>query len=401
MESIKILYNTIETAIDGIIIIDRRGRIESLNPSVLKIFGYVEEDLLGENISILMSEPDKSRYENHLIYCQHTEKRICLEKEREVRGLKKDGSRFYFRFAVTEIQLQSRIIYTSFIHDLSKEKEAEEYLKKYTSELEEIVESRTQHLEQMLFTLEKSKEETSISLEKEKDLNRMKSRFVSMASHEFRTPLSSMQLSVVLIEKYLQISDSDQILKHLHKIRNTITCLNAILNDFLSLEKLDIGILKPYNESFDIVQFSKELTEEMQLTTKENQIIIYQHTGAYSKIHIDKNLLRNCLLNLVTNAIKYSGEHTLIDFSTEINEEEYSFTIKDNGLGIPLEDHSFIFQPFFRAHNIGDISGTGLGLNIVLRYVDLLKGEIHFESEPGVGTRFTLLFKNNNSNNTL
>ncbi|MDV7699273.1 HAMP domain-containing histidine kinase [Chryseobacterium soli] len=227
----------------------------------------------------------------------------------------------------------------------------------------------------------------------------MKIHFVSMASHEFRTPLSSIQLSVVLIEKYLPISDSAQILKHLHKIKNAIAGLNSILNDFLSLEKLDVGIVKPHYGSFDIVEFSEELTEEMQLITKKGQIIIYQHTGPDREIHIDQNLLRNCLINLMTNAIKYSGEHTRIEFSTEINKEEYIFTIKDNGLGIPEEDHSSIFYPFFRAHNIDNIPGTGLGLTIVLRYVDLMSGKVHFESKQGAGTQFTLLFKKMYSTN--
>ncbi|PTT34475.1 PAS domain-containing sensor histidine kinase, partial [Chryseobacterium sp. HMWF028] len=159
---------------------------------------------------------------------------------------------------------------------------------------------------------------------------------------------------------------------------------------------LDTGIVKPHYDSFDIIKFSEELTEEMQLITKEDQIIIYQHTGSESEIHLDQNLLRNCLMNLISNAIKYSGEHTLIEFSTEINENQYVFIVKDNGIGIPEEDHSALFQPFFRAHNIGNIPGTGLGLNIVLRYVNLMSGEVHFESKPGTGAAFILSFRKNN-----
>jgi signal transduction histidine kinase len=209
-----------------------------------------------------------------------------------------------------------------------------------------------------------------------------------------------MQLSAVLIEKYLQTSDNIQILKHLHKIKNAIASLNSILNDFLSLEKLDTGIVKPHFDSFDIVKFSEELTDEMQLITKEDQIIIYQHTGSESEINLDQNLLRNCLMNLMSNAIKYSGEHTLIEFSTEINEDKYVFSVKDNGIGIPEEDQSGLFQAFFRAHNTGNIPGTGLGLNIVQRYVNLMNGSIHFESKSGEGTEFTLAFQKNSDNST-
>lgn len=392
METSNLLHAIIETAIDGIITIDNRGRIESLNPSALKIFGYKEEELVGKNISILMPEPDKSRHDGYLLNYQNTGDKKIIGKGREVRGLRKDGSEFPFRLAVSEVQLQERVIYAGFIHDLSKEKEAEEFLKKYTLELEEMVENRTKSLKLMLDELKLAKEEVNVSLENEKKINRMKSRFVSMASHEFRTPLSSMQLSAVLIEKYLQNHDNHQILKHLHKIKNAIGGLNNILNDFLSLEKLEAGIIAPSYQLFDVFKFSEELTEEMQLITKKDQIIIYQHTGSESKIHLDQNLLRNCLINLISNAIKYSGEHTLIEFSTEINEKQYLFTVKDNGIGIPEEDHEALFQPFFRANNTGNIPGTGLGLNIVKRYVGLMNGQIHFESTSGMGTRFILTF---------
>ena len=398
MESAKLLQAIIETAIDGIITIDDRGRIESLNPSALKIFGYKAEELIGKNISVLMPEPDRSRHDGYLLNYQNTGEKKIIGKGREVKGLRKDGTQFPFRLAVSEVQFQERIIYTGFIHDLSKEKEAEEFLKNYTMELEELVEDRTKSLKKMLYELEEAKDEANVSLEKEKELNRMKSRFVSMASHEFRTPLSSMQLSVILIEKYLLVSDSLQIVKHLHKIKTAIGSLNGILNDFLSLEKLEAGIVHPNHCLFDVIKFSEELTEEMQLITKEDQIIIYQHTGSESEINLDQNLLKNCLMNLISNAIKYSGEHTLIEFSTEIKKNQYVFSVKDNGIGIPEEDHSALFQPFFRAHNTGNIPGTGLGLNIVQRYVSLMDGKIQFESTFGKGTEFTLSFPKNFNN---
>ncbi|MBW8362676.1 MAG: PAS domain-containing sensor histidine kinase [Kaistella sp.] len=398
MESAKLLRAIIETAMDGIITIDTTGKIESLNPSALKIFGYQEDELTGKNISMLMPEPDKSKHDGYLLHYQTTGQKKIIGKGREVKGLRKDGTQFPFRLAVSEVQYEDRIIYTGFVHDLSKEKEAEELLKKYTSELEGLVENRTLSLQQMLTELAEAKEEASVSLEKERELNRMKSRFVSMASHEFRTPLSSMQLSVVLIEKYLELQDPAPINKHLHKIKNAIGSLTAILNDFLSLEKLEAGVVRPNYQTFDVVPFSEELTEEMQLITKEDQMIIYQHTGSESEINLDQNLLRNCLINLISNAIKYSGEHTLIEFSTEINEEHYIFTVKDNGIGIPEEDQGALFQPFFRAHNTGNISGTGLGLNIVLRYVNLMDGTVHFESHPQRGTRFVLTFPTKTEN---
>lgn len=394
MDGAKLLKAIIETAIDGIITIDNRGIVESLNPAARKLFGYELEEVVGKNISMLMPEPDKSSHDDYLGRYQHTGEKRIIGKGREVRGLRKNGTTFPFRLAVSEVQYDHRVIYTGFIHDLSKEKEAEQRLMEYAAELEDLVDERTKSLKKMVFALSEAKEEVSLSLEKEKELNQMKSRFVSMASHEFRTPLSSIQLSSVLIEKYAAPFDNDHIRKHVSKIKNAVGNLTTILNDFLSLERLEAGKVEPDFTKFDLVKLSEEITEEMQMIAKQEQNIIYQHTGLNSMINLDQNLLRNCMINLISNAIKYSGEHTFIEFNTEITDDKCIVTISDNGIGIPELDQKNLFQPFFRANNTGNIPGTGLGLNIVLRYANLMKGELHFESELNNGAKFTLSFNN-------
>jgi signal transduction histidine kinase len=340
-----------------------------------------------------MPEPDKSSHDGYLHRYQSTGEKRIIGKGREVRGLRKDGSTFPFRLAVSEVQYNERVIYTGFIHDLSKEKEAEQRLKEYAAELEDLVEERTKSLKKMVHALSEAKEEVSLSLTKEKELNQMKSRFVSMASHEFRTPLSSVQLSAVLIEKYAAPYQNDNIKKHVGKIKSAVGNLTTILNDFLSLERLEAGKVEPSFVPFDLVKLSEEVTEEMQMIAKENQNIIYQHTGVESMVSMDQNLLRNCMINLISNAIKYSGEHTFIEFNTEINALECFVTVSDNGIGIPESDQKNLFQPFFRAHNTGNIPGTGLGLNIVRRYAQLMYGELQFKSELNKGAKFTLSFK--------
>jgi signal transduction histidine kinase len=219
-----------------------------------------------------------------------------------------------------------------------------------------------------------------------------------MASHEFRTPLSSVQLSASLIEKYAQNFDSVNITRHVNKIKNSVGNLTGILNDFLSLEKLEAGKTEATFTQFDLVKLAEEITEEMQLVAKQNQTIIYQHTGLRSKVNLDQNLLKNCVINLIANAIKYSGENTFIEFNTEITDNDCVITIRDNGIGIPDRDQKHLFQPFFRAHNTGNIPGTGLGLNIVARYTSLMNGKVHFESVQNKGTRFTITFSNLNEN---
>jgi signal transduction histidine kinase len=213
-----------------------------------------------------------------------------------------------------------------------------------------------------------------------------------MASHEFRTPLSSIQLSASLIEKYKLQADDLNVSKHVSKIKNSVGNLTTILDDFLSLERLEAGKVETNISKFDIVKLSEEITEEMQLMAKNDQNIIYQHTGTHSMVLLDQNLLRNCIVNLISNAIKYSGENTFIEFNTELRDNECIVTVCDNGIGIPEIDHKHLFEPFFRAHNTGNIPGTGLGLNIINRYDKLMNGEVNFSSLENQKTVFTLKF---------
>jgi len=392
MENTALLKAIIENAIDGIITIDERGRVESINPSACNLFQYQQNEVIGKNVSMLMPQPYHQEHDGYIHRYQHTGEAHIIGIGREVTGLKKDGTTFPFRLAVSEVQFSGRKIYTGFIHDLTREKEAEEQLKEYAAHLEEEVEKRTIWLKDTVAALQEAKEEVSISLEKEKELGQLKSRFVSMASHEFRTPLSAVQLSASLIDKYAQPFDNENIRKHVNKIKNAVGNLTTILNDFLSLEKLEAGKVEPAFVSFDLVKLSEEITEEMQLIAKQNQNIIYQHTGTTSVIRLDPNLIKNCIINLIANAIKYSGENTFIEFNTEITEHSCIVTVRDNGIGIPETDQKHLFEAFFRAHNTGNIPGTGLGLNIVARYAGLMNGRVDFNSKLNKGTLFTITF---------
>ncbi|MEH6308505.1 PAS domain-containing sensor histidine kinase [Olivibacter sp. CPCC 100613] len=395
METGKLLEAIIRNAIDGIITIDNKGIVESINPAAMALFGYSDNsEIIGNNISMLMPEPDRSRHDSYIHNYLTTGVKHIIGIGREVRGKRRDGTTFPFRLAVSEVNYKDRKIFTGFIHDLSKQKEAEEKLKEYTAELEMKVTERTKDLIKLIGELEEAKADVSLSLEKEKDLNQMKSRFVSMASHEFRTPLSSVQLSASLIEKYLDKHDFDNITKHTNKIKGSVQLLTNILNDFLSLERLEAGKVTAVEEEVNLIRLAEDIIEEMQLLAKQNQHIVYQHTGEIGKFRIDPNLLKNSILNLISNAIKYSGENTFIEFNSEINGDSCIITIKDNGIGIPYDEQKNLFEPFFRANNTGNIPGTGLGLNIVKRYVHLMKGEVMCKSEVNKGTTFTLIFKN-------
>jgi len=240
--------------------------------------------------------------------------------------------------------------------------------------------------------IEISRDQVSQSLEKEKQLNMMKSRFVSMASHEFKTPLTAIQLSAELIGRIALELDHPIVKKYTETIKNAAKNLTNILNDFLSLELLETGRINPILSEFDLVKFAAEVADDMQSLTKKEQQISYRHYGRGRLVTLNPSLLKNCIINLISNAIKYSGPKSLIEFCTRITSSYLTIIISDNGIGIPKEDQKHLFEAFFRAHNTGNIPGTGLGLNIVTRYTSLMNGKVRCKSQVGEGTTFTITF---------
>lgn len=225
------------------------------------------------------------------------------------------------------------------------------------------------------------------NLNKERELGELKSRFVSMASHEFRTPLSAIQSSVDLIKIYQERGQADKLLRHISRIRSSVQNLTNILNDFLSLEKLESGKIIYQPEEIEFVAYLRDVIEEIGLLKKEGQQIDFQHIGDTRAV-LDKHLLRNILNNLLSNAIKYSPEGATVTVHTNLSGGQLSLTVKDEGIGIPAADQEHLMTRFFRATNAANIQGTGLGLTIVRRYLDMMKGRIWFESKEGKGTTF-------------
>lgn len=413
MENAILLKAIIDNAIDGLIIIDEYGTIESMNPAACKLFKFGEAEVLGKNISTLMPQSDRAYHNDSIFRYRRTGETNIIGVGRELTGQTKNGSQFPFRLGLSEVKYSGRIIYAGFIHDLSKEKEAESKLQDYAALLEDQVQERTLSLRETVAALEKTKQELNMSLDhlyntidvlkktkrdltaslaKEKEFSKLKSRFVSIASHEFRTPLSLVQTSASLIERHAEPYNNPNIAKHVVKIKDAVLNVTEILNDFLSLENLESGKIPTKTSHFDLSLLAQDIIEEMHVTLKRKQKILYKHRGAELVVNLDQNLLKNCIVILMDNAIKYSGDESEIQFYTKINQKTFSIRICDNGIGIPLEDQKHLFKAFFRAHNTGKISGTGLGLSILLRYAGLMKGNVDFKSRINKGTIFTLTF---------
>jgi len=233
------------------------------------------------------------------------------------------------------------------------------------------------------------------TLEKEHELNELKSRFISTASHEFRTPLSAILSSAALIERQNENGKEDIRKKHVHKIKSNVKNLVTILDDFLSFSKLEEGKIKPQPRRFDLVQYCKTLIEGIEPSKKEGQRITLATNYTSIWVHLDPKLLNHIILNLISNSIKYSGVNKEIGLAITRKDGQITLAITDQGIGIPQEDQEKLFNRFFRAKNAENIEGTGLGLNIVKRYTELMGGTVHFKSEVLKGTTFFIELPNN------
>ena len=404
-----------DAAVDGIIIINQRGIIEEVNGASCRLFGYEASEMIGNNVNILMPMEHSKMHDSYLHSYKETRHAKIIGKGREVEGKKKNGEVFPFWLAVIEVSLENRTIYTGFIHDLTEIKNAEHKLKTMNENLEKKVVERTYELENavnQLLSLNRQLEEEITnriktqsklrdreselekSLAKERELGELKSRFVSMASHEFRTPLSTILSSVSLIGRYTETDQQANRDKHINKVKSSVTHLTGILNDFLSMNKLEEGKITSNIESFDVIELSKEVVEELKTILKINQQIISDCDFSENLVTSDRKILKNILINLISNAIKYSDENGIINYCMKANKTYIEFSVSDNGIGIPDEDQKHLFDRFFRASNVINIEGTGLGLNIVKKYVEILNGEISFTSKLYDGTTFNVKIPN-------
>ena len=236
----------------------------------------------------------------------------------------------------------------------------------------------------------RAEDEIINALTQERALNELKSRFVSMASHEFRTPLSTVLSSISLISKYNNGENEEKVNKHIGRIKSSIHNLTGILNDFLSLDKLEEGKIRTKQAEIQIKDAIDDLIDELEAVLKKGQEINVKYDIDTDMILIDTQILKNVLINLTSNAIKYSPENTEIKLFVTIKNSKLTLKVVDQGIGIPEDEQKHMFERFFRAKNVTNIGGTGLGLNIVKKYVELLNGDITFSSELRKGTTFTV-----------
>ena len=234
----------------------------------------------------------------------------------------------------------------------------------------------------------RAEEEILRALEKEKELSELKSRFVSMTSHEFRTPLATILSSAELLEQYGARLPAEEKQELYQSIRTGVDRMTRMLDNVLVIGRAEAQMLEFKPAQTDLAAFCGGLADEMRRLAGANQSLDYSYEGARGPVNVDERLLRHVLSNLISNAFKYSPQGGAVRFRVSVDNGTAAFEVKDSGIGIPPEDHPRVFETFHRARNVGNISGTGLGLAIVKKSLDLHGGSIRFDSMPGRGTRF-------------
>lgn len=379
----------------SIIVADSTGEIVLANPFAQKQFGYLGEELIGQKVELLIPRRFSQKHVGH------REKYVKQPQDRpmgvglDLFALRKDETEFPVEVSLGHYVNGDQKYIIAFISDITIRKRDEDEIRRLNEDLEEKVEQRTREVQLAMTKLQESKEELIKTLQKEKDLGELKSRFVTMASHEFRTPLSTVLSSAYLLEKYTKTEEQGNRKKHIDRIVSSVRMLTDILNDFLSVGKIEEGkiIVKP--SELNIKEHIGSIINELSNNKKAGQNIVYSHKGAVTTV-LDKGILKHIVMNLLSNAIKFSPENSIIEILSERKKNELLLSVKDKGVGISKEDQKHLFERFFRGGNVTNIQGTGLGLHIVSKYAELMKGAIECKSEIGRGTQFVLKFEMKN-----
>ena len=390
----------------GMLVANEHGEIGLVNNFIASAFGYENADeLIGKKVELLIP----TRFHHHHVsdrenFNKNPQRRL-MGAGRHLFGVKKTGEEFPVEVSLSSYTNEEGFFVIAFITDITKRKEIEQSvfdqqkelletnktIENLNQELETKVNERTQQLQSLLQEQEKSKNVLTKALDKEKDLGDLKSRFVAMASHEFRTPLSTILSSASLLAKYSLTEEQDKRDKHIQRIKSSVNNLTNILNEFLSVGKMEDGMVTANNIEFDVKELFISICNEMHGLLKSGQKISCEHKGN-TNIFLDPSLLKNVLFNLLSNAIKFSGENSLVHFSGSVDENSFEIRIKDEGIGMTEADQEHLFERFFRGANAVNIQGTGLGLHIVGKYLELMNGNITVKSELEKGTEITLIF---------
>lgn len=399
-------YNTSQTNVfeilcktisEGIVIVNKDLTIVASNEAVEDIFCFDQRELIGQSLGLLFPNQHQSEllrdFNNHL-------SAPTFEKtgpNNDIEGLKKNGDIFPVEVSMNPFELEEERLVLLLITDKSLAVKQQEEIMALNERLGKMVDERTLKLRQIIVELEdeirrrkEAESKIKAALDKERELNELKTKFLSLVSHEFKTPLSVILSSASLAEKYTAPEQQEKREKHFNNIKVKVKSLNNILNDFLSIERLETEKDTYRLEDFPLSRVVNNVIYDANMLSKEGQKIHYPEKIDEILIHYDEKILELTLTNLINNAIKYSPENSNIDVTVNVKKDKLNISVTDEGVGIPEKEQKFIFDPYFRAENVLHKAGTGIGLNMVKGHLEKLNSTVNFTSKEDQGSTFTI-----------
>jgi len=408
----KIVFETLFEAIsEAVVVVDEFQKIRVVNSSVEKIYGYDKDELLDQSLEILIPEEHKKRYIEYFKSFFSYQKKKQMGEGYDLYALHKNNDIFPIEMGLNPFEIKGELYVMILIVDITVRKQKNLEITRLNTKLENIVKERTSRLSETVEKLEKinqkldeenkkrieAENKAKVTLKKERELNELQTKFLSMVSHEFKTPLTGISVSTMLLKKYNLTKQQKKREKYISIINGKVHYLNSILNNFLSIEKLEKKEIRYDITTFNIKEVIDRVISEANLLFKEGQEIICTSNFDDISVSQDQKIIELTLSNLVSNAIKYSLANTTIFIAVVQGKKNTTVRVIDKGLGIPKKDQKNIFKRYFRAENVLLIEGTGIGLNIVKKHLKNLGGKLTFKSEHNVGTTFTVTIPNKHS----
>lgn len=385
----------------GVCIIGTDKKFQKINGVFKEILGYDENEIISYTFNDITFPNDIPIGESVVSRLLSGELDNSFFEKRYVR---KDGEVITCQVStslVRDVNNKPQFFITHLI-DITKAKKAELELQQHQNDLELLVKERTEELDsinkELVSEIEKKKdaeEQLKNSLEKEKELSQLKSRFISTASHEFRTPLSAVLSSAELIQRFGKTWPEEKFNEHILRIISSVDYLSGLMDDVLTVNRSEAGKTKIILQPTNFYNLCLRVVEDVQSNLSANYQLVFNYHLTQKEFNLDSKQIYTSLLNLISNAIKYSPDGGKIELNVSDGGEYLFISIKDEGIGIPPEDIPNLFEPFHRSQNVGEIRGTGLGLSIAKNSINLHNGKISVDSTLGKGTTFNIYLPKN------
>ncbi len=386
-----------EAVSEGLLVVNGEKVIVATNEKTDNMFGYHREELIDQPLGILIPDPYKKVHHEHVDVYFKTHRSRKMAIERCLFGERKNKEKFPIEVSLKPFTINETDYFLALVFDQTEIIKRDFKIKELNEHLEKKIRTRTLELSETVVMLKKeinrreeAEKRIKFSLQRERELNELKTKFLSLVSHEFKTPLSGILTSATLVGKYKDSKQQDKRDKHLNTIIGEVKYLNGILTDFLSIERLEKGKEIYKFAEFSLSKVVNEVVYNANMLLKNGQHINYPQNIDDVLIYQDEKIVTLIITNLLYNSVKYSPEDSGIDILIDIEKDKMTLIIKDQGIGIPEKDRKHIFKRYFRAENVLLNQGTGIGLNIIKGHIDNLGGQVYFTSEENIGTTFTV-----------